>query len=177
MRSAQVGDYEPRLGGLVHRLANIAGDVELGEGTRVDAFVTLTGRVWIGRFCHISTGVCVFGTEGVVIGDYSGLSAGVKVFTGTEDLSGEWMMNPTISARYRKSISQPVRIGAHCVVGAGSVLLPGAHLPDGACVGALSLVKSPASEWSIWAGVPARFIRARSRRALELQAAFEDDKD
>lgn len=172
-----MGDYESRLGGLIHRLANIAGDVELGEGTRVDAFVTLTGRVRIGRYCHISTGACVFGTEGVEIGDYSALSVGVKVFTGTEDLSGEWMTNPTISPRYRKSISQPVRIGSHCVVGAGSVLLPGAHLPDGACVGALSLVKSPIAGWSIWAGVPTRFIRARSRRALELQVALEAEKD
>ena len=170
-----MGDYEPRLGGLVHRLANIAGDVELGEGTRVDAFVTMTGRVRIGRRCHISTGACVFGGEGVEIGDYSGLSVGAKVFTSTEDLGGEWLLHPTVPAAYRRAIAAPLSIGRHCSVGAGSVLLPGARMPDGACVGALSLVKTELPEWSISAGVPARFIRARSRRALELVRQLEQE--
>lgn len=135
--------------------------------------MTLTGRVRVGRFVHISTGACVFGGEGVAIGDFSGLSVGVKVFTSTEDLSGEWLLHPTVPARLRRPIVAPIVIGRHCSVGAGSVLLPGAELPDGACVGALSLVKRPLREWSIWAGVPARFVRDRSRRALELEGEME----
>lgn len=168
-----MGDYSERSGALIHRLANIAGDVEIGRGSRIDAFVTLTGTVRIGRRVHISTGASVFGGRGVQIGDYSGLSVGAKVFTETEDLSGEWLLHPTSPPEYRKTVAAQVLIGAHCNVGAGSVLLPGAELPDGAVVGALSLVKVPLHGWAIYAGVPARFIRARSRRALYLAAELE----
>jgi len=170
-----MGDYEPRLGGLVHRLANLVGDdIRLGAGTRVDAFVTITGRVTIGRMVHISTGVSILGGAGCEIGDFSGLSPGVRLFTATEDVSGDWIMHPTAPAHVRRARSAFVSIGRHCTVGANSVLLPGAFLPDGAVVGALSLVKGPLMEWSINAGVPARFIRARSRRALELEGQMEE---
>lgn len=161
-----MGDYREVGGALVHRLANIVGDVRLGAGTRVDAFVTMTGRVRVGRSVHISTGACIFGGEGVEIGDCSAISVQAKIFTATEDLSGDSFVNPTID-HDRAPIAAPIRIGRHCVVGAGSVLLPGADMPDGACLGALSLLKRPVPEWSINAGVPARYIKARGRGVLE----------
>lgn len=173
MRHAAMGDYESRDGSLIHRLSNIAGEVEIGAGSRIDAFVTITGRVKLGRCVHISTQACIFGKAGVEIGDYSGISVGVKLFSETEDLSGDWMLHPTVGPNYRRSIGKRVRIGKHCSVGAGSVLLPGAYLPDGACVGALSLVKTRLLPWSIYAGIPVRLVRLRSRRALELQSHLE----
>ena len=161
-----MGDYRKRGGAIVHRLANIAGDVRLGDGTRVDAFVTITGRVNVGRNVHISTGACIFGGEGVEIGDYSAVSVQAKILTATEDLSGESFVNPTVD-HDRAPIRAPIRIGRHCVVGAGSVLLPGADMPDGACLGALSLLKAPLAPWSINAGAPARYLKHRSRGVLE----------
>jgi galactoside O-acetyltransferase len=165
-----MGDYKKRQGALVHKTANLVGkDIELGEGTRIDAFVTMTGRIRIGRCVHISVGASVFGGAGVEIGDYSGLSVDVKVFTATEDMSGEWLMHPTSPEHLRRPKVAPIRFGRHCTVGAGSVVLPGADFPDGACLGALSLCKAPLKEWSIYAGVPARFIRERCRRAALLE--------
>ena len=151
---------------MIHPLANIAGKVTVGEGSRIDAFVTITGRVTIGRNVHISTGACIFGGEGVEIGDYSAVSVQAKIFTATEDLSGESFVNPTVD-HDRSPRKAPISIGRHCVVGAGSVLLPGAKFHDGACCGALSLVKEPLASWSIYAGTPARYIKARSRGALD----------
>jgi dTDP-4-amino-4,6-dideoxy-D-glucose acyltransferase len=151
----------------VHRLANIVGDVEIGAGSRVDAFATITGPAKIGRYCHIGTGACIFGGGGFTMGDYSSLSPGAKVFTGTEDISGDWAMGPCVPKHLRRVISRPVRFGVHCTVGTNSVVLPGADFPDGACLGALSMAKSPLSPWSIWAGSPAQFKRSRSRGILE----------
>lgn len=161
-----MGDYEERQGALVHRTANLVGNVRIGRGSRIDAFVTITGDVSLGRCVHISTGACIFGAAGVEIGDYSGLSPGVKLFTATEDLSGDWYLHPTSPANLRRVVSSPFRMGAHCTVGANSVLLPGAELGEGACVGALSLVKRPLPGWAIYAGVPVKFIRRRSNRVL-----------
>lgn len=159
------GEWFDRDGAAVHRLANISGGVILGAGTRVDAFVTLTGKVVIGRNCHISTGACVFGGAGFTMDDCSGISPGAKVFTATEDID-RGVMHPTVPGeRFPKSA--PIRIGRFCAVGANSVLLPGADLADGVVIGALSKMSKPAAAWSVWAGDPARFLRYRQLEARE----------
>lgn len=123
--------------------------------------MTITGRVRIGRFCHIATGACIFGGGGFEMGDHSGLSPGAKAFTSTEDVD-HGLMHPTAPGN-RKPITKPIRVGSHCAVGANSVLLPGADLPDGVVVGALSLVKFPLNPWSVWAGNPIRWLRTRHK--------------
>lgn len=135
----------------------------IGAGSRVDAFVTMTGKVRIGRNCHISTGACIFGGAGFEMGDHSGLSPGVKVHTSTEDV--DWgLMHPTAPCG-RHPIEAPIRVGSHCAIGTNSVLLPGAEIPDGAVVGALSLVKERLLPWSVYAGIPAEFKRTRRPEA------------
>lgn len=161
-----MGDYQDRAGASVHRLANVAPSVSIGRGSRVDAFVTITGDVEIGHHVHISTGACIFGGAGVRIGDYSAISVQAKIFTATEDLSGASFVNPTVD-HDRDPITASIDIGRHCVLGAGSVLLPGARMYDGACLGALSMAKEPVAAWSIYAGAPARYLKARSRAVLE----------
>lgn len=164
-------DYQDRAGAFVHRLANVAPSVRIGVGSRVDAFVTITGDVSIGQRVHISHGVGIFGGHGVEIGDYSAISANVSIFSSTEDLSGSSFVNPCCPSEYRHPISRRIRIGRHCVVGAGSVLLPGAELADGACTGAVSMVKAPLAEWAIYAGAPAKFIKYRRNDILNAEAA------
>lgn len=155
----------------VHHLANIATEeLEVGEGTRIDAFVTITGKVKIGKYCHISTGSSIFGSAGFEMGDYSGISPGVQCFTSTEDLSGRSLIQPTVKFG-RKPISAPVRMGSHCSIGANSVILPGADIPDGAVSGCLTLIKRKLEPWTIYAGIPARAIGERTRDSLKLAEA------
>jgi acetyltransferase-like isoleucine patch superfamily enzyme len=45
--------------------------------------------------------------------------------------------------------------------------LPGTIVPEGVAIGALSLVRGTLEPWSIYAGVPARRVRARSRDLLK----------
>ena len=166
-------DYIEQDGALIHRLANIAGNVTIGEGSRIDAFVTITGRVTIGHHTHIANGCAIFGGGRVTIGNYVGLSGGSKVYSTTEDVSGDWITNPTVPAKFRNPDTRPIRIGDHVVMGAGSIAFPGADLPEGAYLGALSMCRHMLTPWSINAGIPATFKRYRSRKALELAAEFE----
>lgn len=131
--------------------------------------MTITGRVKIGRNVHIAVGACFFGGGLIELEDYVGISAGVKVFTATEDLSGEYLTNPTVPAELTNPRVAPVRIGRHAVIGANSVILPGADVGEGSCVGALSLVKEPLAPWGIYAGIPARRIKDRSNHLLQLE--------
>jgi dTDP-4-amino-4,6-dideoxy-D-glucose acyltransferase len=54
-------------------------------------------------------------------------------------------------------------------VGAGSVVLPGTRIGDGAALGALSLAKGELAPFRIHAGTPARDIKPRSDRLLQLE--------
>ena len=53
-------------------------------------------------------------------------------------------------------------------MGAGCILFPDITIHEGAVVGAMSLVKQSIPEWSVFAGIPAKFIKKRSKRLLEL---------
>jgi len=153
---------------LVHRLANIAGDVDLGEHTRVDAFVTITGRVRTGRNCHIATGVAIFGgagtmfdDAGVILGEGVALSPGVKVFTATTDLESGLITGHTGADLERAAFEAPVVIERYASIGSNSVVLPGVRIGAQAQIGALSLVNESIAGGFVYAGCPVRLLRAR----------------
>ena len=54
--------------------------------------------------------------------------------------------------------------GNYSTIGCGNVLLPGAVLEEGACVGAMSLIKDVIPVYKIYAGVPAHKIGDRSKK-------------
>ena len=58
--------------------------------------------------------------------------------------------------------AQPVLIGSDVWLGAGTVVLPGVKIGDGAVVGANSVVTSDVAPYTVVAGAPARFLRNRT---------------
>ena len=168
-----MSDFTMRGGALVHRLSNIAPSVVIGRNSRIDAFVTITGNVTIGHHTHIATGCMIFGGGGVTIGDYVGLSGGTKVYSATEDVCGDWITNPTVPDEYRNPHIAHIRIGDHSVMGAGSVIFPGADFEEGAYLGSLSMCRGKIPEWTIYAGIPAVYKKDRARGALKLAKEFE----
>jgi acetyltransferase-like isoleucine patch superfamily enzyme len=148
-----------------------AGAIKIGDRVRIDDYAVITADepVSLGAYVHIATGVYLNGTAGVSIGDFTSLSARVCLYTNTDDFSGPAIIGATVPREFRNVKTKRVDVGRHCVVGAGSVVLPGAELPEGVAVGALSLVKERLEAWTLYAGVPARKVRARSKEALELE--------
>jgi galactoside O-acetyltransferase len=139
--------------------------LSIGDHVRIDDFTLITGsrQVNIGSNVHIGTSVTVNASAAVTIGDFSGLSAGVKLFTTDDDYGGEYLTGPTVPQHLSNITTQEVVIGRHCVVGANSVLLPGCNLENGVVVGALSLVRGWLPGWAIYGGVPVRLLRQRSQ--------------
>jgi acetyltransferase-like isoleucine patch superfamily enzyme len=71
------------------------------------------------------------------------------------------LLSHSIDLQHNRQHSEPITIGAHCFVGTTCVILGGSVLPDHSVLGALSLLNKPHSEpWSIYAGQPARRIKA-----------------
>jgi galactoside O-acetyltransferase len=144
----------------VHWTTNLALERLDGEpGARIDAFSTMTGTIKLGRCVHIGCNCTLIGGAGITIGDEVSLSPGVKIFSTTEDVDSGLLSNPQVDPR--SMIAAPVLIGDRCVIGAGTVILPGSVIEDDVVVGALSLVRGRLESGRIFAGIPTRFLRSR----------------
>ena len=149
--------------------------ISIASHVRIDAFSLISpgaGSVRIGSNVHIAAGVYLYGSGGITIDDFVGLSSRSTVLSQTDDFSGNAMTGPTIPERFRAVASAPVHIGRHGLVGVGAVLMPGVTIGEGAAIGALSLVKGHIAPFTIAAGVPARTIAERSRNLLTLEIAY-----
>ncbi len=142
--------------------------VSMGDAVIIDDFVLLIGGagLTIGSFVHIGAYSSVGGGGELVMEDFSGLSMGVRIYTGDEDYSGESFTNPTVPSPYRAPIRSHVHMGKFSVVGSNSVVLKGVTLGEGAVVGASSLVVRDCEPWTMYLGNPARPVRKRPKEKL-----------
>jgi acetyltransferase-like isoleucine patch superfamily enzyme len=145
--------------------------ISIGDHSRIDDFCVLSageGGIAIGRHVHIAVMCSLIGQGRIEMMDFSALSSRVSVYSSSDDYSGATMTNPTVPDEFRSVDSRAVRIGRHVIVGAGSVILPGTDLLEGAALGALSLASGTLGEFAIYSGTPARRIGLRRRDLLEL---------
>lgn len=156
-----------------------ASRISLGNHVRIDDFCILSageGGIEIGNHVHIACFASLIGKELIRMEDFSALSSRVAVYSSSDDFSGEWMTNPTVSPELTHVDHRPVVMRRHCIVGANSVILPGVTLGEGCAIGALSLVSKDCKEFAVYLGVPARRLKERSRRMVELGDALEGSK-
>jgi galactoside O-acetyltransferase len=146
----------------------------IGEHSQIDDFVFLNaGKMCrIGRFVHISSFVSVIGGGTLVIDDFSGLSAGCRVITGTDDYLGPFLTNPTIPREFTNPQVSSVTIARHVIVGTNAVIFPGITIGEGAAVGACAVVRRDLPAWGVYAGEPLRKIGERDGAAILSKAAL-----
>ena len=178
------GEHEPAEGS--HRFASVgdhvtidptvrvigAERVSIGSNVRIDAFVVLSageGGIAIGDYVHIGAHGFVAGAAPIRIESFIGISGRVSIYSSSDEYSGEGIVGPTIPPDLRDVTDAPVTVSKLCAIGAGSVLLPGVTLAEGAGVAALSLVRDDVGPFEMVAGVPARRIGTRARTLLELE--------
>ena len=158
---------------LVSRRASIyhPEEIELGDNVRIDDFCVLSGAIKIGNNVHISAGVYMYGKYGIEIGDYSGCSAGCKIYSETDDFSGEYMIGAVLPKELTNVIHGRVVMKKYSQLGANTVVMPGVTIEEGAVTGAMTFVKCSLEPWTINVGVPARKLKNRSRSMLGMIAS------
>jgi galactoside O-acetyltransferase len=123
----------------------------------------MNGFNHIGGQCHF----CV--AADLTIGEFAGTSQGVRIYTASDDYSGRRLTGPMVHADLRGGKQAPIRIERHAIIGASSVILPGAHVREGSAVGALSLVNRALRPWGVYHGNPVRRISERYRAIKDLE--------
>ncbi len=143
-------------------------NISIGNNVRIDDFCILTGNIQIGSFVHISAGTALYGHKGIFIHDYAGLSPHCSVFSAMDDFSGEHLIGPMVDNNKRMLIGGPVFINRFVQIGAGCIILPDVVIEEGCAIGCMSLIRESLKEWGIYAGIPAKMIKIRSRKILDL---------
>lgn len=162
---------------LISRYARFYNESQMiiGDNVRIDDFCVLSGKIEFGNHVHIAVYSAIFGKNtGVILGDFSGVSSRCAIYAESDDYSGEFLTNPTVDKNYLGLITGKVEIGRHVVLGSGTVVLPGVVIGEGAAVGSMSLVNKSLDSWGIYAGIPCKFRKERSKRLLELEKMILD---
>jgi acetyltransferase-like isoleucine patch superfamily enzyme len=147
--------------------------IELEDHSRIDDFCVISGRVSIGKYCHI-TPMCLVagGLPGITLSDFCTLAYGVKVFAQSDDYSGSTMVSSLVPKQFKNEYLAEVCLEKQVIVGAGSIIFPGVIIREGCAIGAITLVNRSTQPWGIYAGNPARRIKDRKQDLLELEAQF-----
>lgn len=147
--------------------------MSIGDYCMIDDFCVLSGNITLGRNVHIAHGCRVIaGLEGIEMQDFSGLAFGVTIFAQSDDYSGGALTNPTVAMAFRKIQRARVVLGRHVIIGTNSVIVPGVELAEGTSVGGCSMVTKSTQAWSVYFGIPAKRIKARSQDMLALESSY-----
>lgn len=162
---------------LISRKCSIYGAsrIEFGNNVRIDDFCVLSagiGGITIGSYVHVAVYSSLIGRGEIRIYDYANISSRVSIYSSNDDYSGAHMTNPMVDEEFTGVNHQPVFIGRHAIIGAGSIVLPGVTIGDGVAIGALSLVNRDCKAFGIYIGVPARQKGERKRDLLMLEKKF-----
>lgn len=158
--------YKDRVSGRFRKRTRISSTALISDGNQV----AIADDVWVWHHSIIdgSNGVTI--EEGAQIGGWVGIfSHGSQV---SVRLLGRSFIEIPRDERpgYTRS---PVRIGAYCFIGAGTIVLPGTSLGKGCLVAAGSIVSGTFEDFSLIKGNPAKRIgdvRAMDRKYLKNKA-------
>lgn len=127
----------------------------LGKGSSIHwrAEFYCPERIVIGDHTVIGDSAFLDGREGLVIGSSVNLGSHVTIYTRQHDPD-----SPTFA-----EVGGPVTVGDRAWVASHVIILPGVAVGEGAVVAAGAVVTSDVQPFTIVGGVPARFIRERSR--------------
>ncbi|NLA21613.1 MAG: acyltransferase [Candidatus Marinimicrobia bacterium] len=143
--------------------------IQLGSNVRIDDFCILSGNISIGSYVHISAYTALYGKFGICIEDFVTISGRVLVYSQTDDYSGEVMTNPMVNPNLTRVTGGPVVFKKHSIIAAGCIIFPEVTIGEGAAIGAMSLVNKNLEPWSIYVGIPAKYLKPRSKKIIELE--------
>lgn len=150
------------MGRLIHPMAQIDADVELGEGVRVWQFASVIRKAWLGDGCNVASCAIVDGAvlgAGCLVGHgasvHPGCLAQDKVFIGPGAVicNDRWPRADKEGFDVRALLDHEligVRLEEGCSIGANAVVLPGVRIGRGAMVAAGAVVSAEVPPGFLW---------------------------
>lgn len=150
--------------------------ISLGNNVRIDDFCILSGSITLGSNIHISAYCALYGSHGIVIDDFSGMSARSTIYSAMDDFSGDYLIGPIHPEVMTNVQGGLVHLEKYVQLGVGSVVFPDLTLAEGCIVGAMSLVNRPLDAWTVNVGIPTKKLKDRKRTLLSLVENYYGEK-
>lgn len=152
--------------------------VEIGDNVIIDDFTYISAQLKIFNNVHISAGCKIIGGRNafVEMSEFSTLAPNVILSAGSDDYTGG-IATPMVPMEFKgEVVIGNIVLRKHCIVGAGSVVLPNVTFNEGACVGALSLANKDLEAWVLYAGIPAKKIKTRNKiQILSFEKQYKEN--
>lgn len=142
--------------------------IKIGNNVRIDDFVIMSGQIEIGNHVHISAYTGLYGGGGIKIGDFCGCSPKTIILSASDDFSGEHMISPMAPPEFCDVTKTEVVLENFSQLGAGTIVFPGVIISEGSVTGAMTLVNKSLDSWGVYIGVPAKYLKARSKKVKSL---------
>ena len=149
--------------------------VSIGNNVRIDDFCIISGSITLGSNIHIGAFCALYGSKGIIMEDFTGLSPRTIIFSAIDDFSGDYLISPMVPDRYTNVTGGTVIIKRYVQIGSGCIIFPNLIIGEGTAVGAMSLVNRNLAEWSIFGGIPAKYLKVRSKNLLNFIASLDKD--
>ena len=115
----------------------------------------------IGKYSIITWQTIIEGGAKTHIGDRVFIGPGSKLITGTYAFN-EYFSVEYIPDECRSNIYGDIIIEDDAYIGAGSIIMPGTIIHEGAVVGANTFVRGELEPWTIYVGSPCRAVSKRT---------------
>ena len=142
-------------------------EISIGNNVRIDDFCILSGNITLGSNIHIAAYCALYGTFGIEMEDYTGLSPRCTIFSATDDFSGDYLISPMVEQSKTNVTGGKVLIKKYSQIGANCVIMPNLTIGEGVTVGTMSMVNKSSENWSIYVGIPAKKIKERKKGLLQ----------
>jgi len=141
--------------------------VGVGNHVAIDVGVYISTMATIGDYVHIAPYTCVIGGElsNLIMGHFSGISAGSKIVCGSDDYT-RGMMNPQVPDEFKYTKYTTIKCGDFSCVVVNCVVMPGVVLAEGSVVGSGSVLTKDTDPWTIYVGSPAKAVKIRDRDSV-----------
>lgn len=140
--------------------------ISIGENVRIDDFCILSGDITIGSHIHIAAYCALYGSQGIVMEDYTGLSARVTLYSAMDDFDGDYLIGPIHKKEHVHIMGGMITLKRYAQVCAGSIVFPNVTIAEGSVIGAMSMCKTSTERWGIYAGIPCKRIKDRKKGIL-----------
>lgn len=141
--------------------------ISIGSNVRIDDFCILSGNITVGDYVHISAYSALYGSKGIILEGYCGISPHCVILSASDDFSGDFLVGAQFPEKYTNVLGGIVTFKHFSQLGAGCIVFPNVTLNEGAVAGAMTLVNRDLSSWTINTGVPVNKSSPRKRGLLE----------
>lgn len=153
---------------------NVPECVEIDDHCIIFDYAFLSGRnsLKIGKYCCIAWHCVIEGGANIRIGDRVFLGPGSKLLSSTYEFNGYFTSQLLPEESYEIGYGD-ITINDDAYIGAGTVVMPGVTIGEGALVGANSLVNRNLKPWGIYFGNPVKLIGMREKPTEERRKIIE----